>query len=88
VAALGAPWPAGLSGVCHLDPDFAHLTDGDAGSRAQRIREFVVPGSFLVFWAGLRWLDGLQPGELVCSIIVMNDDYSSRPTTTGFPDSI
>lgn len=67
--AIGAAWPAGLSGRCHLDPDFAHLTYGDAGSRAHRIREFIVPGSFIVFWAGLRWLDGPQQGGLVCSII-------------------
>jgi hypothetical protein len=45
------------------------LTYGDAGSRGQRIREFIVPCSFIVFWAGLRWLDGLQQGGLVCSII-------------------
>jgi hypothetical protein len=69
VTSMGATCPPGLSGVCHLDPDFAHLTYGDAGSRAQRIREFIVPGSFIVFWAGLRWLDGPQQGGLVCSII-------------------
>lgn len=69
VTAIGTTWPTGLSGQCHLDPDFAHLTYGDAGSRAQRIREFIVPGSFIVFWAGLRWLDGPQQGGLVCSII-------------------
>jgi hypothetical protein len=69
VTAIGDSWPAGLSGLCHLDPDFAHLTYGDAGGRAQRIREFIVPGSFIVFWAGLRWLDGPQAGSIVCSII-------------------
>lgn len=69
VTTLGDSWPAGLSGLCHLDPDFAHLTYGDAGSRAQRIREFIIPGSFIVFWAGLRWLDGPRAGSIVCSII-------------------
>ena len=69
VTAIGDSWPTALSGLCHLDPDFAHLTYGDAGGRAQRIREFIVPGSFIVFWAGLRWLDGPQAGSIVCSII-------------------
>ncbi len=67
--ALGANWPGRQSGPCHLDPDFAHLTYGDAGSRARRIREFAAPGSFIVFWAALRWLDGPAAGSLVCSII-------------------
>src|SRR5438094_690779 len=65
VTALGSSWPAGLRGWCHLDPDFSQLTYGDAGSRAQRICEFIVPGSFIVFWAGMRWLDGPQAG--VCA---------------------
>lgn len=69
VTALGDSWPAGLSGCCHLDPDFSHLTYGDGGSRAQRLREFVIPGGFIAFWAALRWLDGAQAGSLVCSII-------------------
>ncbi|PYJ45845.1 MAG: hypothetical protein DME50_08300 [Verrucomicrobia bacterium] len=69
VTALGSSWPAGLRGWCHLDPDFSQLTYGDAGSRAQRICEFIVPGSFIVFWAGMRWLDGPQAGSIVCSVI-------------------
>ena len=69
VTAIGAVWPNSLTGLCHLDPDFTHLTYGDAGSRAQRIREFVVPGSFIAFWAALRCLDGPREGRLVCSII-------------------
>ena len=69
VTALGASWPSHLFGLCHLDPDFGHLTYGDAGSRAQRLREFMIPGSFIVFWAGLRWLDGPRAGSIVCSII-------------------
>src|SRR5438874_1481773 len=43
VAALGGEWPRNLRGLCHLDPDFAQLTYGDVGSRAQRIREFIIP---------------------------------------------
>jgi hypothetical protein len=69
VAALGGVWPNKLTGPCHLDPDFCHLTYGDVGSRAKRIREFILPGSFIVFWAGLRWIDGPKKGDLVCSII-------------------
>src|SRR5947209_4649744 len=30
VTAIGGEWP-GLSGVCHLDPDFSHLSYGDGG---------------------------------------------------------
>jgi hypothetical protein len=69
VTAIGGTWPSWLSGTCHLDPDFAHLTYGDGGTRAVRIRDFLVPGSFVVFWAGLRWLDGPRQGQLVCSLI-------------------
>jgi hypothetical protein len=69
VTAIGATRPNWLSGLCHLDPDFAQLTYGDAGSRARRIREFIVPGSFIVFWAALRWVNGPREGGLVCSII-------------------
>src|SRR5260370_20208827 len=69
VTAMGDTWPSTLSGLCHLDPDFAHLTYGDQGSRAARLREFITPGSFIVFWAGLRWLDGPRAGSIVCSII-------------------
>jgi hypothetical protein len=69
VAVLGVDWPGHLGGNCHLDPDFAHLTYGDGGTRAERIREFVRPGSFIVFWAGMRWIDGKQAGDIVCSII-------------------
>jgi Nucleotide modification associated domain 3 len=57
-----------LSGVCHLDPDFSQLSYGD-GSRAQRIREYVEPGSFILFWAALRYFDGPKRGQLICSII-------------------
>jgi Nucleotide modification associated domain 3 len=45
VTAMGDTWPSTLSGLCHLDPDFAHLTYGDQGSRAARLREFITPGS-------------------------------------------
>lgn len=69
VAALGAEWPERLNGECHLDPDFAHLTYGDSGSKGTRIRHRIVPGAFIVFWAGLRCLDGDTKGKLICSII-------------------
>ncbi len=64
---LGAEWPSHLSGTCHLDPDFSHLTygDGDRG-RGRRIRDFLSAGDFIAFWAGLR---EIESGEIVCSII-------------------
>jgi hypothetical protein len=87
VTAIGDVWPE-LSGVCHLDPDFAHLTYGDAGSRAQRISEFILPGSFVVFWSALRWLDGPQQGRLVCSIIGFYEVYRvSSPNDIDILDS-
>ncbi len=64
---LGAEWPGRLSGTCHLDPDFSHLTYGDGNSgRGQRIRDFLSAGDFIVFWAGLR---RLETNDIVCSII-------------------
>jgi hypothetical protein len=66
VQQLGAKWPARLTGTCHLDPDFNHLTYGDGGSRGQRIRKFLSAGDFIVFWAGLRCIES---DEIVCSII-------------------
>jgi hypothetical protein len=66
VKQLGVEWPAYLSGNCHLDPDFCHLTYGDSGNRGQRIRDFLSAGDFIVFWAGLRCND---TQEIVCSII-------------------
>lgn len=64
---LGAEWPSHLSGTCHLDPDFGHLTyvDGNGG-RGQRIRNTLSAGDFIVFWAGLRCI---ETNEIVCSII-------------------
>jgi hypothetical protein len=67
VKEMGAQWPAHLSGTCHLDPDFGHLTYGDAnGGRGRRIREFLSAGDFIVFWAGLRCIES---DEIICSII-------------------
>ena len=63
---FGVEWPFRLSGTCHLDPDFSHLTYGDGNNRAQRIRDFLAAGDFIVFWSGLRSVD---TGEIVCSII-------------------
>jgi hypothetical protein len=65
--------PANLSNKrCHLDPDFQHLTYGDGNRRANRIREvFTNPHQedFLVFYAGLRLMDGVDSGKLVYAII-------------------
>lgn len=66
VAHLGGEWPEFLDGNCHLDPDFANLTYGDGGNRGQRIRDFLSPGDFIVFWAGLR---SIESREIICSII-------------------
>jgi hypothetical protein len=63
---LGVEWPEHLSGTCHLDPDFNHLTYGDGGSRGGRIRDFLSAGDFIAFWAALR---SKETGKLVCSII-------------------
>ena len=63
---FGVVWPSHLSGACHLDPDFSHLTYGDQGNRGQRIRKLLCPGDFIVFWAGLHSID---TQEKVCSII-------------------
>ena len=43
--------------LMHLDPDFDHLTYGDGGNRANPIRN-LKNGDFVVFYAGLRPLDG------------------------------
>lgn len=69
VSTLGQKWPETLTGACHLDPDFTHLTYGDQGSRANRIGEFLSTGDFIAFWAALRLVDGPHAGELVCSLI-------------------
>ena len=66
VAAIGDGWPEHLAGTCHLDPDFAHLTYGDRGSRGARIRDTLSAGDFIVFWAGLR---ELPTNKRICSII-------------------
>ena len=68
VKQLGIEWPVHLSGGCHLDPDFAHLTYGDGnGGRGQRIRDFLSAGDFIVFWAGLRCIDELPTPNIVAA---------------------
>src|SRR4051812_40406985 len=47
-------WPRKLPVLGHCDPDFRHLSYGDQGQRAARIRECLNPGDFIVFYAGLR----------------------------------
>jgi hypothetical protein len=50
--------PEHLAGrLTHLDPDFEHLTYGDQGRRARRIREHLRPGDPLVFFAAFRPVD-------------------------------
>jgi hypothetical protein len=59
-------WPAHLSGLCHLDPDFAHLSYGDGTKRNRRMREYLEPVGFIVFWAGMRCV---ETQKRICSII-------------------
>jgi hypothetical protein len=61
-------WPSRLPRVGHFDPDFDHLTYGDAAQRAARIRSVLADGddSFIVFYAGLR---SIHTGKLFYSII-------------------
>ncbi len=66
VSSMGVDWPSHLSGLCHLDPDFAHLTYGDGTKRAKRMREHLRPGGFVVFWSGMRCV---ETQKRVCSII-------------------
>jgi Nucleotide modification associated domain 3 len=52
----------------HLDPDFEHLTYGDAGQRAKQLRNHLSsPGDLMVFYAGLR--DVTDRKRLVYAII-------------------
>jgi Nucleotide modification associated domain 3 len=59
-------WPDRLPKSGHCDPDFRHLTYGDQGQRAARIRAQLSAGDFIVFYAGLRLV---ETGNLVYSII-------------------
>jgi hypothetical protein len=59
-------WPRQLPSRGHFDPDFEHLSYGDAGRRAARIRSHLANGGFIVFYAGLR---SVHSGELCYSII-------------------
>jgi len=38
----------------HLDPDFGHLTYGDAGEKAKQLKAHLGPGDLVVFYAGLK----------------------------------
>jgi hypothetical protein len=71
--------PSRLKGkTCHLDPDFHHLTYGDAGQRGRRIQERLrdapnpdnpgreITEDFIVFWAALK---SVNTRQLVCAII-------------------
>lgn len=59
-------FPEKLPMIAHCDPDFRHLTYGDQGRRAARIRKQLGEGDFLAFYAGLR---SIETGMLVYSII-------------------
>lgn len=51
----------------HLDPDFSHLTYGDAGQRAQQLQQHLKAGDLIVFYSGLR--DTRNASTLVYAII-------------------
>ena len=51
----------------HLDPDFSHLTYGDAGTRGRQIRATLKPGDMALFYAGLRDVRGAS--RLVYALI-------------------
>src|ERR1700722_11717893 len=56
----GVELPTDLDGeVCHLDPDFEHLTFGDQGQRGRQISR-LTEGDILAFFASLRPIDGLD----------------------------
>lgn len=59
-------WPRLMPRQGHFDPDFRHLSFGDAGSRGSRILSMIGEGDFIVFYAGLRSVD---TGFLIYSII-------------------
>ncbi|HEY3931878.1 MAG TPA: hypothetical protein VGM58_05855 [Verrucomicrobiae bacterium] len=66
---LNVVFPTALQGqAAHLDPDFHHLTYGDQGQRAARIRNIVSESdnSFLVFYVSLR---DVQTSALVYAMI-------------------
>lgn len=54
------------SQAMHLDPDFHHLTYGDQGQRAKQIQSKLTDGDLLVFYAGMRDVNG---GGLVYALI-------------------
>ncbi len=59
--------PPLLGSATHLDPDFDHLTYGDQGQRAKRIRT-LQPGDFLAFYASLCPVDA-PPRPFVYALI-------------------
>ena len=67
VERLGVALPARLHGrAAHADPDFGRLTYGDRRERGRQIREKLVTGDLLVFYAGLR---DVGDGRLVYALI-------------------
>jgi hypothetical protein len=50
----------------HLDPDFSHLTYGDANQRAHQLQEHLSADDLIVFYASLR---DTQSKKLVYAII-------------------
>lgn len=62
------PWPCRRPREAHFAPDIEHLTYGDGGQRAARIKDGLSRGSdnFIVFYASLR---SVETTKLIYSII-------------------
>jgi len=66
--AIGRPLPPHLRGRhMHLDPDFEHLTYGDHNERARQLRNHLVAGDWVVFYAALA--NVRDRGQLVYALI-------------------
>lgn len=68
LAQMGRPLPPHMAGRhMHLDPDFARLTYGDQGERAQQLRAQLSPSDWVMFYASLTDVGGR--GRLVYALI-------------------
>ncbi len=80
IQAFGVSLPTWLENQnMHLDPDFDCLTYGDQGQRAVQIKEKLIPGDLLVFYAGLRDIH-LQPNLIyaIIGLYVIDEIVSAR----------
>lgn len=67
---FGVGWPASLTEHCHRDPDFGHVTYGDRGNKASRIKSTLKEGDYLVFYASFQNIDRPpRPRSLTYAVI-------------------